>query len=295
MSREEAIKTKEYLEHLIVIIRDGPAKFNASEPVMRHLNCLWSKLNKSYLESATKTANKSEPEPKCHWCKDTGNRFMGNDRYGQKRYAPCSCREKSEPGELHINTDSMSKTVLSVKDGQGTRVGSMAKMIRDCCCEIDRLKAENKRLRGETDCVSKSGGILCIELKDEKEKLERKLKRWLDRNECLVEERNQLKKALKNDSERIIKLIKLQAENKAKDEAHKQEIFELNDKCVAANRNLKEELEAAELEIKRTKAALAIAKDYVEHESTRTSIGQIYDIEQALKGQDETKKANGKI
>lgn len=31
--------------------------------------------------------------------------------------------------------------------------------------------------------------------------------------------------------------------------------------------------------------ALAIATDYVKHESTRTSIGQLYDIEQALKGQ----------
>lgn len=87
-------------------------------------------------------------------------------------------------------------------------------------------------------------------------------------------------------------LGQLQAENKdLKDKIAKgfnKAAEKLLEKLQAANRNLKEKLEAAELEIKRTKAALAIAKDYVEHESTRTSIGQIYDIEQALKGQDET-------
>ena len=46
----EAIKSKDYLENLIIIIRTGPAKFNASDPVMQHLDCLWSRLNKD-LES----------------------------------------------------------------------------------------------------------------------------------------------------------------------------------------------------------------------------------------------------
>ena len=58
MGNQEAIKSKEYLENLITIIRDGPAKFNASEPVMQHLNCLWSRLNNASLES--------EPEPQGH-------------------------------------------------------------------------------------------------------------------------------------------------------------------------------------------------------------------------------------
>jgi len=43
-------------------------------------------------------------------------------------------------------------------------------------------------------------------------------------------------------------------------------------------------------ENKRLHDALTIAKGYVEHESTRTSGGQLYDIEQALKGKQNGRK-----
>lgn len=53
-------------------------------------------------------------------------------------------KELSEPNptELYINTDDIRRMAQSVKDGQGTRVGSMAKMLIGCCDEIDRLTAE---------------------------------------------------------------------------------------------------------------------------------------------------------
>ena len=38
--------TKQYLINLITIIRDGPLAFNASEPVMEHLNALFARLIK---------------------------------------------------------------------------------------------------------------------------------------------------------------------------------------------------------------------------------------------------------
>ena len=44
--------------------------------------------------------------------------------------------------KLYINTDGMRKDARSVKEGQGTRVGSMAKMLIDCCDKIDELEAE---------------------------------------------------------------------------------------------------------------------------------------------------------
>ena len=44
------------------------------------------------------------------------------------------------------------------------------------------------------------------------------------------------------------------------------------------------ELEGLQAENERLKNALEIATDYVKKESTRTTIGQLYDIEQALKG-----------
>ena len=49
-----------------------------------------------------------------------------------------------EPTEIYINTDGMRKLAKSVKEGQGTRVGSIAKMLIDCCERIDRLTAELK-------------------------------------------------------------------------------------------------------------------------------------------------------
>ena len=52
-----------------------------------------------------------------------------------------------EPTEIYINTDGMRKLAKSVKEGQGTRVGSMAKMLIDCCDKNDRLEAENKELK----------------------------------------------------------------------------------------------------------------------------------------------------
>jgi len=80
----------------------------------------------------------------------------------------CTCGGKAEPEAkvLFINTDSMRRAAKSVKDGQGTQVGSLALMLIDCCDYIDRLTAENKRLRGQTDCETESGGILCIEQED---------------------------------------------------------------------------------------------------------------------------------
>ena len=44
------------------------------------------------------------------------------------------------------------------------------------------------------------------------------------------------------------------------------------------------ELEGLQAENERLKNALEIATDYVKKESTRTTIGQLYDIEHALKG-----------
>ena len=43
-----------------------------------------------------------------------------------------------------LNTDGMRKLAKSVKEGQGTRVGSIAKMLIDCCDRIDRLTTELK-------------------------------------------------------------------------------------------------------------------------------------------------------
>lgn len=56
-----------------------------------------------------------------------------------------------EPGELYVNTSNMLKAALSIKDGQGTRAGSMAKMLIDCCKEIDRLTAELKAKEKEAE------------------------------------------------------------------------------------------------------------------------------------------------
>ena len=53
---EHLKKSLEYLKNTMRIIHDGPSKFNASEPVMQHLNCLWSRLN------ANKNLLESEPE-----------------------------------------------------------------------------------------------------------------------------------------------------------------------------------------------------------------------------------------
>ena len=49
-----------------------------------------------------------------------------------------------ERTEIYINTDGMRKLAKSVKEGQGTRVGSIAKMLIDCCDRIDRLTTELK-------------------------------------------------------------------------------------------------------------------------------------------------------
>ena len=77
----------------------------------------------------------------------------------------CTCGGKAEPQAkvLFINTDSMRRAAKSVKDGQGTQVGSLALMLIDCCDYIVRLTAEKKRLLTPTDCETESGGILCIE------------------------------------------------------------------------------------------------------------------------------------
>ena len=62
-------------------------------------------------------------------------------------------KKKPEPTMLYINTDGMRRLAQSVKDGQGTRVGSMAKMLIDCCDRIDRLTAENKELTKAMDSL----------------------------------------------------------------------------------------------------------------------------------------------
>ena len=49
--------------------------------------------------------------------------------------------------KIYINTDGMRKTAQSIKDGQGTREGSMAKMLIDCCDLIDELRDENEGLK----------------------------------------------------------------------------------------------------------------------------------------------------
>lgn len=49
--------------------------------------------------------------------------------------------------KLHINTKSIRKTASNIREGQGTRIGSMAKMLIDCCDKIDTLEAENTKLR----------------------------------------------------------------------------------------------------------------------------------------------------
>ena len=51
-----------------------------------------------------------------------------------------------------LNTDGMRKLAKSVKEGQGTRVGSIAKMLIDCCDRIDRLEDENKSLKKQARC-----------------------------------------------------------------------------------------------------------------------------------------------
>ena len=45
-----------------------------------------------------------------------------------------------EPTVLYIDTDGMRRDARSVKDGQGTRVGSLALMLIDCCDYIDQLQ-----------------------------------------------------------------------------------------------------------------------------------------------------------
>lgn len=40
--------TRQYLVNLNTIINNGPAKFNASEPVMMHLNNLFGRLNEDF-------------------------------------------------------------------------------------------------------------------------------------------------------------------------------------------------------------------------------------------------------
>ena len=69
-----------------------------------------------------------------NYCKTCGNTLDG--------YVP-----KSELGELYINTEGMRRSARSIKDGQGTPAGSMAKMLIDCCDKIDRLTAENNKMR----------------------------------------------------------------------------------------------------------------------------------------------------
>jgi len=49
--------------------------------------------------------------------------------------------------ELYINTEGMRGMARSIKDGQGTPAGSMAKMLIDCCDKIDHLTAENKDIK----------------------------------------------------------------------------------------------------------------------------------------------------
>ena len=50
--------------------------------------------------------------------------------------------------ELYINTEGMRGMARSIKDGQGTPAGSMAKMLIDCCDKIDHLTAANKKMKG---------------------------------------------------------------------------------------------------------------------------------------------------
>jgi hypothetical protein len=40
----------------------------------------------------------------------------------------------------------MRKIARIIKEGQGTQLGSMAKMLIDCCDKIDELEAENAKL-----------------------------------------------------------------------------------------------------------------------------------------------------
>jgi len=43
---------------------------------------------------------------------------------------------------LFINTGDMRRDALSIKEGQGTKIGSIAKMLIDCCDYIDQLRTE---------------------------------------------------------------------------------------------------------------------------------------------------------
>ena len=51
--------------------------------------------------------------------------------------------------ELYIDTDGMRRNARSIKEGQGTRIGSMAKMLIDCCYKIDQQAAEIAKLKEE--------------------------------------------------------------------------------------------------------------------------------------------------
>ena len=60
--------TKQYLVNLMTIITDGPTSFNASEPVMVHLNALFARLIKDAINIDRLTAENAKLKRKLKKC-----------------------------------------------------------------------------------------------------------------------------------------------------------------------------------------------------------------------------------
>ena len=118
-----------------------------------------------------KRPKKPEPCPKkCPICKDEDHHWLEEcDDSGEPVLICKHCsvikpyESEPEPIMLYIDTDGMRRDAQSVKDGQGTPAGSMAKMVIDCCDYIDQLNtelAEARKKPAPTEFEDKAEEIL---------------------------------------------------------------------------------------------------------------------------------------
>lgn len=223
------------------------------------------------------------PVWKCEKCNFQWADYIAEELY--EKYMP------PEPGELYINTDGMRKDARSIREGEGTRIGSMAKMLIDCCDKIDSLQAENKEqdklIKDITEfnkcpecgvtVLTRCAGCMIKELQA-----------TIQRMDTQAEEMD------KNYGQMVLERDRLQAENKAHLEQLRRD-SETIDKLLASlrlseqeNKKLAGDVEARDRRIKELESAIRKGRSLYERNRT----GSMFNVwEQALqppKENDET-------